>query len=386
MKIAYYCQHVLGIGHFHRSLEICRALARRHATTIIVGGPKVGVDTTDVAVFQLPGLQMNAEFQNLEPCNADRNLAEVKAERQLSLNAFFKKFKPDVFLTELYPFGRKAFRFELDPVLRALRDGTLSPCRCYSSVRDILVERPDDREQFEQRAVTTLNTLFDGLLIHSDQDIISLDSTFGRAADIRVPVSYTGFVTRQQTAEHQSLRQELQLTAETKLIVASIGGGNVGTELLTATLQAFHDLAHNETYRLQMFTGPYCDSAVVDQLNHSLPPQVRIERFTDIFPSWLQAADLSISMAGYNTCMNIVQAGVPALVYPFGQNREQLFRAQQLQKKAEIAILSPADLQPEKLGTAMLKMLQKSRHPVSINLNGAAESVRQIEAWHPTSG
>ncbi|HID02727.1 MAG TPA: glycosyltransferase, partial [Desulfobacterales bacterium] len=41
MKVACYCQHVLGIGHFHRSLEICKALAERHETVMILGGPDV---------------------------------------------------------------------------------------------------------------------------------------------------------------------------------------------------------------------------------------------------------------------------------------------------------------------------------------------------------
>ena len=33
MKVSFYCQHVLGIGHFHRSLELCKALAARHRIT-----------------------------------------------------------------------------------------------------------------------------------------------------------------------------------------------------------------------------------------------------------------------------------------------------------------------------------------------------------------
>ena len=41
MNVSYYCQHVLGIGHFHRSMEICKAIARHHPTTLIVGGPPV---------------------------------------------------------------------------------------------------------------------------------------------------------------------------------------------------------------------------------------------------------------------------------------------------------------------------------------------------------
>lgn len=381
MKIAYYCQHVLGIGHFHRSLEICRALAKRHTVTLILGGPKVEVHGPEITLFHLPGLHMNAEFKHLEPCDTTRTLGEVKAERQHLLHDFFQRWQPDVFLTELYPFGRKAFRFELDPVLTDLQNNNLPPCRCYASVRDILVERIDDRQKFEQRAVTTLNSLFDGLLIHSDPAIIPLDRTFGRMADIQVPVAYTGFVSRQLSSGDKRLRNNLRLAPDTKLIVASIGGGNVGGELLLAALQACATLPLGHNHHLQIFTGPYCDRQVVDALQRKQSAQVSIEQFAENFPDWLQAADLSISMAGYNTCMNILQAGVPALVYPFGQNREQLLRAKQLQKKAAMEILAPIDLQPVRLAEKIAAMLDVPRSANRINLNGAAESVQIIESW-----
>ncbi len=36
MKILVYCQHVLGVGHFFRTLEICRALAG-HDVVLVSG-------------------------------------------------------------------------------------------------------------------------------------------------------------------------------------------------------------------------------------------------------------------------------------------------------------------------------------------------------------
>ena len=40
MKIVYYCQHVLGLGHFFRTLEICRAL-EGHEVILVSGGPRL---------------------------------------------------------------------------------------------------------------------------------------------------------------------------------------------------------------------------------------------------------------------------------------------------------------------------------------------------------
>jgi predicted glycosyltransferase len=82
--------------------------------------------------------------------------------------------------------------------------------------------------------------------------------------------------------------------------------------------------------------------------------------------------------------MNIIQAGVPALLYPFAQNREQEFRASRLQKRATLRILTENDLQQESLSAAMREMSHKSRYPVGINLSGAEGSLQQLELWHNT--
>ena len=40
MKILIYCQHVLGIGHLFRTIEICKAL-HHHDVLLVTGGPPV---------------------------------------------------------------------------------------------------------------------------------------------------------------------------------------------------------------------------------------------------------------------------------------------------------------------------------------------------------
>lgn len=387
MKVSYYCQHVLGIGHFHRSLEICRAIARHHPTTLIVGGPPVAIDHPGIEVLKLPGLQMDSSFNNLVPCDPDLSLETVKAARKNLLFAHFQDHRPDIFITELYPFGRKAFRFELDPLLLAIDDGSLPNCLCYCSVRDILVEKKSGREKFEQRVVEITNGYFDGILVHADPEIITLNETFSRLEDIRIPLHYTGFVTQAAPMPATDgggdrIRQKLALSPTDTLIVASIGGGNVGSELLHATLQAFKILEGANSAHLQIFCGPYCDEKTYRSLHISSRRNITVERFSDHFPAWLAAADLSISMAGYNTCMNLVQAGIPALVYPFQQNREQRLRAERLGRKLPLTILNDTDLTPLLLAPKIIEQLEKNRCSTDINLAGAEETARQLARWH----
>lgn len=387
MKVSYYCQHVLGIGHFHRSMEICKAIARNHATTLILGGPPVDVDQPNIDLLRLPGLQMDSEFKEMVPCRPELSLAEVKSARQELLFAHFQKNHPDIFITELYPFGRKAFRFELDPLLEAIRNGSLPRCSCYCSVRDILVEKVTGREKFEKRVVQSVNSFFDGVLVHADPGIITLDETFGRVNDIRVPLHYTGFVTSPDTISKRQenkeiIRKSLGLSSDNKLIIASIGGGNVGSELLDAAIEAVKILEGSMSAHLQLFCGPYCDEQIYKSLRNRVQDNITIDRFTDHFPEWLEAADLSISMAGYNTCMNLVQAGIPALVHPFRQNREQRLRAERLGKKAPMMIVEETDLEPHLLAKKITEQLKTPRIAADIDLDGAKETAEQLEKWY----
>ncbi|TKB23825.1 glycosyl transferase [Desulfopila sp. IMCC35006] len=387
MKVSYYCQHVLGIGHFHRSMEICRAIARHHPTTLIIGGPAVAVDHPAIQVLRLPGLQMDSTFHNMVPCDTDLSLDAVKAGRKDQLFAHFRDNRPDIFITELYPFGRKGFRFELDPLLEAIDNGSLPDCLCFCSVRDILVEKTSGREKFEQRAVKLINDYFDGILVHADPEIITLNETFSQIDALHVPLHYTGFVTKSDPIAGKDLsrvtiRKKLALATTDTLIVASIGGGNVGSELLYAAIEAFTILRDAISAHLQIFCGPYCDEKTYQALLQRSRGDITVERFTDHFPAWLAAADLSISMAGYNTCMNLVQAGIPSLVYPFRQNREQRLRAEKLARKVPMTILEDADLPPILFAKKMAQQLENMRYSKAINLDGAEETAKHLARWY----
>lgn len=376
MRISYYCQHVLGVGHLRRSLEICKSLAKDHETTLILGGPPTSIDTTGMKVLQLPGLQMDKEFNNLAPCNATISLETTKEMRQHVLYNHFVSASPECFITELYPFGRKAFRFEIDPVLKDIKNRMLPDCKCIASVRDILVEKEQGKEKFENRVVETLNNYYSAVLIHADPQVITLDETFTPLKEINIPLHYTGFVSeRPSSTGNRWIRERLKLSKQHKLIVASIGGGSVGEELLYAVLEAFKKLVTAQPLaHLQIFTGTYCASKDYENICSHKQYNITVDRFTDSFPDWLTVADLSISMAGYNTCMNILQTGVPALVLPFMQNREQTLRAKKLGEKVQISLLTQNDITVDNLSTKMAEQLTRRSQTTTINLDGADKS------------
>jgi predicted glycosyltransferase len=220
--------------------------------------------------------------------------------------------------------------------------------------------------------------------VHADPKLVTLDETFGRRGDIRPPVVYTGFITPAPAPDgRRRIRGRLGLAETEKLIVASAGGGSVGLPVLEAAVQAFLRLGPGGAVRLVVFTGPFMPEADVARLNAWAGSRVDIQRFTPDFLAYLAAADLSVSMAGYNTTMNLLAARVPALVWPFAQNREQRLRAERLAGLGALRVLADRDLEPQRLAALMDQALAQTARPaVDIDLGGAVNTARWIAGRH----
>lgn len=368
MKILHYCQHVLGIGHFLRSMEIAAAFSRHSVFFVEGGDPLPGFRApAHVRRIALPPLRMDPEFQNLE--TAAGNIREVQARRTEILVDLWKSVRPDVLLIELFPFGRKRFQFELIPLLEKNAAST-HRALVVCSLRDILVEKADP-EAYEEKVLSLVNRYFDLILVHADPACVRLDETFRRIADIRPPVHYTGYVTR-------SLPNPSPPKVRGR-IVLSTGGGRVGIDFIEAVFHAFSRLG-DPHMRLQVHEGPFMEPQDREALKEraAADPRIVWRPFSHEFLKELAQAELSLSMAGYNTCMDILASGVTALVYPFPQNREQALRADRLESRGVLRVIR--SLEPERLAAQIQETLSSPRPSVQpLRTEGALETVRAIE-------
>lgn len=361
MNIIFYCQYVWGMGHLVRSLEFARALAE-HDVTLVAGGQDVAVNMPDHVEFvRLPALYMDEMFTTLIPGDTRKSVAQIKRERKAILKTLFEQKQPDVFIIELYPFGRSIFGFELEPLLKDIRAGKFGAVKTVCSLRDILVEKKDPAA-YEGRVLQKLNRDFDALLIHSDKNLLRLDETFSRVDKIRIPVVYTGFIAQQaDPASGKILRQALNISSEQKLIVASAGGGRSGYPLLSLVLNACQNLGDKLNCRIEIFTGPFMDDQEFEKLSARATTGIRIRRYTRCFLEYLYAADLSISLAGYNTCMNLLATRVPALLFPYTRQREQPMRVDKIKDFLPVKILDLNRVGADRLGDCIIQMLDHKK-------------------------
>ena len=381
MRIVFYCQHVLGVGHVFRSLEIVKGL-KDHEVIMVKGGAHVDFDPpANMKHIQLPGLMMTPDFKNFVPLEEGvTDVEDVLTRRLKQFKSIMKEYRPDVFLVELFPFGRKKFRFELLPILEGVGFGTWGPCKAVCSVRDILVEK-DDMQRQVQRVHGMLNPNFDAVLVHSDPKLVTLDETFPGVEGIKPSVHYTGYVARKPRAgAGKALREEIGIGDE-KLIVTSVGGGHIGGNLLLGALNASKLLTETHKHTLCAFTGPYATEEDFARYQDMVADcdWITVKRFTKRFPDYLDAADLSISLGGYNTTMNLLATDTYGLMYPFQQNREQRMRTTRLEEKGIVKMLLDDDLAPEVLKQHMAKGLDRTPSPHGLDLNGGPTSAQILE-------
>src|SRR4030095_984873 len=247
-RVLFYCQSLLGIGHFIRSRQLLFAL-RDFETCFLYGGefvPGFELPAWGEVVY-LPALKSDARFQQLYVVDDSDSLPEIQARRKELLRGVFDRFAPDILLIELFPFGRKKFNFELLPLLAHARD-TRPATKIVCSLRDILVRRPD-QARYESEVCALMNQYFDLLLIHADPRLQRLEETFGSVTDLNCAIRYTGYVAQ------PSPGQLAARVGTDPLILVSIGGGRVGHELIECALAAEAQLPM--PHRLHILTGPH---------------------------------------------------------------------------------------------------------------------------------
>lgn len=361
-RVLFYCQHVLGMGHFIRSMEIVRGLQNFDVCFLNGGEILQGFKLpASVEVVNLPPIRSDAEFRGLRASDRDRSLAEIQEVRKTRILSELERVRPDLLVIELFPFGRKKFSFELIPLLERARL-ILPSTKVVCSLRDILVSKRD-QARYEKRVCDLVNRYFDLLLIHSDPRFQRLEETFFRVQDIKCEIRYTGFVAQRLQKETLTFAEDAFLSYSGEpLILVSIGGGRVGYELVECAITASSTLEKVLPHRMLIFAGPYMSEEQFLELQtlSEKRPNISLRQYTNQFLVYMEKADVSISMAGYNTCMNILITGVKALVLPFtGDNDdEQTIRTRKLERLGVVTMIHPEELQPDLLAGKILRSLQ----------------------------
>lgn len=364
--------HLLGVGHLARMAALGRALVVKGWRVVLVSGgrPNRTVDVRGCELVQLPPVHcVGTDFATLLTPDGIEADIEYLATRTTALLAAFDRARPDVLITELFPFGRRALQAEFEAVLERAHATEPRPA-ILCSIRDVL--NPPSRPEKAQSALARLGAFYDAVLFHGDMNFVSLSASWPTSPALLRRVKETGYL-------HDSERLYGLTTVEGQdEILISGGGSSAGLPLCWAALDAAR---HLPARRWRLLVGHGVPETDYAELRAGAPTNMLVERARPDFPELLGRAALSISQAGYNTVLDLAEAQARAILVPFaeGGEREQTLRAAELERHGVARVITAAEADGSRLAQVTTELLTAPRPDWSaIRREGARRTVQLV--------
>ncbi|AVO37662.1 glycosyltransferase family protein [Pukyongiella litopenaei] len=367
MKAMITVTHLLGTGHLSRALTLARAFVAAGDDVLLVSGgfPAPQLDLSGIGLLQLPPLRSDGtDFSRLLDAHGGRADAALFDARRAALVAALDRMRPDILITELFPFGRRSLATEFTALLDAAQVLPRRPV-ILSSIRDI--PAPPSKPEKATRAAALIAGCYDAVLVHSDPTVSRLDASWPVTPALERRLRYTGYVAPPPPEPHPE-------RAGAGEILVSAGGGAVGDPVFRAALGA---ASATPGSRWRLLVGGDAARRIA-ALRADAPANVVLEPARPDFRQMLHHAAASVSLCGYNTAMDVLQTGVPAVLVPFdaGNEVEQGLRARSLAPLPGIAVLKTAYLTADSLARSVADVITQGRRPGQrVDFDGALHSV-----------
>jgi predicted glycosyltransferase len=386
VRLLIYTQDGLGLGHLRRASSIAEEFLRvgPEGSVLTISDSPLGSllrGRPHHDYLKLPSI-VKAGPGDWRPHSLPMNIDEVQLLRSRLILEAATAFRPDVVLVDHMPHGALG---ELVPTLDRLR-GTAT--HIVLGVRDI-IDAPDVVHQRwrSEGAFDALAAYYDQVLVYGSSDVFDLAAAYGWPADLAQLVRYCGYVcTPSAVDEAGRVRPRRSgASASERMIVAMAGGGADAYALMSAVVEAVPEIREAQACTFVIITGPFMPEAErrdLKQRAEGLPVRLRT-MVTDPL-KYVAAADLVVAMAGYNTTMEVLRLGTPALLVPRrGPSSEQRMRARRFAERGWVFQLDPDDLSRERLATAVIEALSPAAraHPVARpDLGGIGRAAEQLHA------
>jgi predicted glycosyltransferase len=240
------------------------------------------------------------------------------------LNRAARSFDPDLLLVDHSHVGM------LDELRQLFHDIDRWPKRPVVALglRDVIDDATVVRKEWDSGSVwDMIDAVYDRILVYGDPALPTTAQELHLPERFAGKVSVVGYLGRlmQPSPPNGDGRPTIMVTA---------GGGGDGQKVLTAYAKFLERLPAPAPFRSVVVTGPFLSgrrrkaiTARYKALNHP----VEIISFTERLEEVLASAAGVVSMAGYNTVVEILSARVPALLVPRRTpTLEQWIRARRL--------------------------------------------------------
>lgn len=379
-----------GLGHMRRNLRLMTGLRRRRPdveVTLVTGAKDADrlVHGRGIGCVPLPAVVKvaNGRYVPEDPLSPIGDVLRARAELIAST---VRDLRPDLLLVDRYPRG---LHDELVPALDAYAE--LCPdAPAVLGLRDILDDPRVVREEWAAGGYTpAILETYDTVLCYGDPRVFDPAEEYGLPPEVRRRIRFTGYLADELLAGDASEVRAAHRADGGRLAVCTLGGGRDAAPIAMEFLSAMERLRPSG-WSAVLITGPYMTTADRRRLAaHPAAGPVTVLPMVEDLPSYLAAADVVVSMGGYNTTCELLALGVRAVMIPrVSPRQEQLMRVERLGRRGLVSWLHPSRLSPAALADLIEQgAADAASHPVEglerIGRRGVETAVRHIAALLP---
>jgi predicted glycosyltransferase len=363
LRVLTYSHDGYGLGHLRRSIRLATGLSAR-----VPGSSVLAVTGSWVShYFRFPASVDYLKLPSIAKLANERYRArnlliddeDVIGLRSAILDATVRRYRPDVVIVDRYPLGvHKEFRAGLE-WLRAERAGV----RLILGLRDILDAPAAVAEEWQRHGHTAaIAHLYDRVLIYGDPAVYDAIAEYRLPPRVSAKSVYTGYLAEAEVTKRPERVRELLDGDGSRLAVCTVGGGEDGAPIARAFVGAIRRLSARG-WKGVLVTGPFVPKDEWALLRReSLAGHLLVRPFIDDLPSYLNAADVVVSMGGYNTLCEVLALAVPTVVVPRERPRaEQVIRAQRWAERGIVRVVGASELSAERLEAAIIAQASVGR-------------------------
>lgn len=366
-RLLIYSQDGLGLGHMRRTSLLAQEFLTRtpRASVLTVSDSPLGQFFAMAAghdFLKLPSIRKTGPGV-WEAVSLSLSFESVLRLRTQLIASAIDSFDPQVVLVDHMPHGAMG---ELVPALRAVEGRGI---RVVLGLRDILDAPEVVRARWTaEGAYETLDEFYDDILVYGQQDVLDVATEYGWPRSISDRATYTGYVCADPALRVNPNGSGPWQGGRTPRVLVVAGGGADAYPMFSAVLDAAGEVHASVGAQFCMVTGPFMPGKQVRALRQraSELPMVELRRKFH-GRNKIARADLVVSMAGYNTTVEVLATGTPALLIPrSGPSAEQRTRAELFGDRSWVRWLDPTDLRAEVVAGGILTGLAEALTPNSL--------------------
>lgn len=351
-RVLFYSHDSFGLGHIRRTLSLCDSLRTEYA------GASMLVLTGSAAISMLP-MPAGVDYVKL-PCVTKvgdeqyqsrfmpLGFEAIRAVRRDIIQSVALAYRPSLVLVDNVPLGLKG---ELRRTLDSLR--TSNPdVRVVLTLRDILDEPDRIISRWSDDGVyDAIDRLYDQVVIYGSPDVFDLVREYRFPDALAAKCTYAGYISRTPNLSAVADTREQLAGGAERLVLVTVGGGGDGAPLVEHYLDGLEgSLAPRTADRVHhhIICGPEMPPAQRSALRARVRTRadVTVADYTSDLVTTMAAADVVVSMGGYNTVCEILSLRKPAVVMPRRRPRlEQWIRCTRLAELGHLLVVHP-DLEP----------------------------------------